>query len=92
MSIIDHTLNKCGILFHTYSDLFPLNFVYFLLENDNFVLEMSWKIIFPWLWKQLYKQNINLGIPTEIDNCEQVLPHRKTKYPVLANYFKSFFL
>jgi len=46
MSIIDHTLNKYDMIFHAYLDLLPLNLVYFVLENDNFVLEMSWKIIF----------------------------------------------
>ena len=39
MSIINHTLNKYGMLFHTYLDLLPLNLVYFVLENGNFVLE-----------------------------------------------------
>ena len=32
-----------------YLDLLPLNLVYFVLENSNLVLEMSWKIISPWL-------------------------------------------
>ena len=50
MSIIDHTLNRYYTLFHTYFNLLPLNLVYFVLENENF-LEMSWKIIFPWLWE-----------------------------------------
>ena len=50
MSIIDHTLIEY-MLFHIYLDLLPLNLVYFVLENENFVLEMSWKIIFPWLWE-----------------------------------------
>jgi len=38
MSIINHTLIKY-MLFHTYLDLLPLNLVYVVLENDNFVLE-----------------------------------------------------
>ena len=38
MSIIDHTLNKY-MLFHTYLDLLPLNLVYFVLENADFVPE-----------------------------------------------------
>jgi len=33
MSIIDHTLIKY-MLFHTYLDLLPLNFVYLVLENN----------------------------------------------------------
>jgi len=32
------------MLFRTYLDLLPLNLVYF-------VLEMSWKIQFSWLWE-----------------------------------------
>ena len=35
MSIIDHTLNKYDILFHTYLDLLPLNLVYFIMENGK---------------------------------------------------------
>ena len=37
------------MLFPTYLDLLlvPLNLVYTILENGNFVLEMSWKIIRP---------------------------------------------
>ena len=43
-SIVDHTctlhkLNKYIMLFHTYLDSLPLNLVYFVLENVNFVLE-----------------------------------------------------
>jgi len=30
-----------GIPFHTYLDLLPLNLVYFVLENSNFVLEKN---------------------------------------------------
>ena len=41
--------NKYVMLFSTYLDLLPLNLVYFIMENGNFVLEMSWKIIIPWL-------------------------------------------
>ena len=41
MPIINHTSNR------TYLDLLPINIVYFILENRHFVLEMSWKIIFP---------------------------------------------
>jgi len=40
--------------FCTYLDLLHpdlLYLVYFVLENSNFVLEKSWKIIFPWLWE-----------------------------------------
>ena len=48
MSMIDHSLIKY-MLFRTYLDLLPLNLVYIVLENGNFVLETSWKIIFPWL-------------------------------------------
>ena len=39
------------MLFRTYLDLLPLNVVCFVLENGNFFLEMSWKIIFPRLWE-----------------------------------------
>ena len=39
MSIIDHRLNKYDILFRTYFDLLPLNLVYFVLENGNYVQE-----------------------------------------------------
>jgi len=38
-------------VFRTYLDLLPLNLVSFVMENGNFVLEVSWKIIFPWLWE-----------------------------------------
>jgi len=51
MAIIDLTLNKYYMLFHSYLYLLPLNLVYFVLGNGNFVLEKSWKIIFPWLWE-----------------------------------------
>ena len=43
MSIIDCTVIKY-MLFSTYLDLLSLNLVYF-------VLEIFWKIIFPWLWE-----------------------------------------
>jgi len=49
MSIIDRTLNKYDMLFCIYLDLLPLNPVYFVLENGNFVLEMFCKILYPWL-------------------------------------------
>jgi len=39
MSIIDHTLIKYDMCFRTYLDLLPLNLVYFVPENGNFVLE-----------------------------------------------------
>jgi hypothetical protein len=39
------------MLFQTNLDLFRLKLVDFVLKNGNFVLEMSWKIIFPWLWE-----------------------------------------
>ena len=39
MSIIDHTLNKYEMLFHTYFDLLHLTFVCLVLENGNFVLD-----------------------------------------------------
>ena len=39
MSIIDHTLNKYDMVFCTYLDLLPVNLVYLVLENGNFVLE-----------------------------------------------------
>ena len=39
MSIIEHTLNKHDMLFGTYLDLLPLNLVYFVLKNGDFVLE-----------------------------------------------------
>ena len=38
-SITDHTLDKYDMLFGTYIDLLPLNLVYVVLENGNFVLE-----------------------------------------------------
>ena len=50
MSIIDRTLNKY-MLFRTYLDLLRLNIIYFVLKNGNFLLEKSWKILFPWLWE-----------------------------------------
>jgi len=40
------------MLFHTYLDLLPLDLVYIVLKNGNFVLKMSWKILFPCLWEQ----------------------------------------
>ena len=40
MSMIDHSLIKY-MLFRTYLDLLPLNLVYIVLENGNFVLEIS---------------------------------------------------
>ena len=43
MSLINHTLNKYDMLFHTYLDLLLLNLIYFVLENGNFVLEKSCK-------------------------------------------------
>ena len=39
MSIIDHTLNEYDMLFRTYLNILPLNLVYFVLENVNYVLE-----------------------------------------------------
>jgi len=30
-------------------DLLPLNLLFFIVKNGNFVLEISWKTIFPWL-------------------------------------------
>jgi len=39
MSIIDHIFNKYDMLFCTYLDILPLNFIHFVLENGNFVLE-----------------------------------------------------
>jgi len=50
MSIIDYALIKY-MLFCTYLNLLPLTVVYFVLENNNFVLELFRKIIFPWLWE-----------------------------------------
>jgi len=46
------------MVFHTYLDLLPLNHVYFVLENGNKVLEMSWKIKFRWLWEPCYKMHL----------------------------------
>jgi len=51
MSIIDHTSNKYDILFHTYLHILALNLVYVVMESGYFVLEISWKIIFPCLWE-----------------------------------------
>ena len=39
MSIIDHTVNKYDMLFHTHFDLLPLIYP----GNDNFVLQKSRK-------------------------------------------------
>ena len=39
MSIINHTLNKYGMLFCTYLDLLTLNLVYFVPEKGNLVLD-----------------------------------------------------
>ena len=46
MSMIDRTLNKYDMVFRTYLDLLPLNLVYCVLENFNFVLEnnISWAV------------------------------------------------
>ena len=55
MSIINHTLNKYDMLFHTNLDLLPSNLVYFVLGNGNLFLEMSWNVIFPWLWEPCMK-------------------------------------
>jgi len=54
MAIINHTLNKYNMLFWIYLDLLPLNLVYF-------VLEMSWKIIFPWLWEPCHSYRAEDG-------------------------------
>jgi hypothetical protein len=43
------------MLFHTNLDLLRLKLVCFVLENGNFVLEMSWKIIFPWMIELITK-------------------------------------
>ena len=43
MSITDHGLNKYDMLFRTYLDLLPVNLVYLILENGNFIREKSWK-------------------------------------------------
>ena len=42
------------MLFRRYFKLLPLNFVYFVVENGNFVLKMSWKIIYLWLWEPCF--------------------------------------
>jgi len=47
MSIIDHTLIKYDMPFCTYLDLLPLN-LYVLSQK---LVNLSWKIIFPWLWE-----------------------------------------
>ena len=60
------------MLFCTYLDLLPLNLVYFVLENGNFVLEKSWKIIFPWLWKPC----IMIFLWILISKCIKLLPRR----------------
>ena len=51
ITIICHTLNKYHMLIRTYLHLLSIHIVYFVLENGNFVLEMSGKIIFPCLWE-----------------------------------------
>ena len=61
MSIISRTLKTYLILFHTYLDLLPLNFVCFVLENGNSVLE----------------NNISLAVDcTKISlHCTSCVPH-----------------
>ena len=76
LSINHYTLIKY-MLFHTYLDLLPLNLVYFVLENDNFVLEMSWKIILCWLWEPgrlfLWVVSLGVGASAICPGCDQSL-------------------
>jgi len=41
MSTIEHTLNNYDLLFRSYLDLLPLNLVFFVLENGNYVPEKN---------------------------------------------------
>jgi len=54
MSLINHTLIKY-MLFHTYLDLLPLNILYFVLENGNFVLRSPGNVLV---------NNISLAVET----------------------------
>ena len=51
ISIIGHRFYKYDMLFHTYLDLLPLNIVYYVLENVNYVLEIKYIYIYIYIYR-----------------------------------------
>ena len=62
-SIIDHTLNKSEMVFHTNLDLLSLNVVCLVMENGNLVLEKSRKMVIL-AWIKILENSISLAVGT----------------------------